>query len=137
MLEAAIQKVLTKNDTSETGAHQAGICIPKDKKILSFFPNLDADVKNPRTVLSLKDELGNLWYFSFVYYNNKKFGGTRNEYRLTGMTGFIRQYNLKAGDAVIFHRDGAKGFRVKYQRSSIYSTTLKLSSTWKLIDIDN
>ena len=136
MSEAAIQKILTKNDTSETGAHQAGICIPKDFHILSFFPKLDVDVKNPRTILIVVDEADKEWCFSFIYYNNKKFGGTRNEYRLTGMTGFIKQYNLKAGDTLILKRKGAKDLRVLFKRSSIYTTVLKLSSTWKVIDID-
>ena len=38
----------------------------------------------------------------FIYYNNKFHdeGGTRNEYRLTGTTGFIKNYALKEGDII-------------------------------------
>jgi hypothetical protein len=42
------EKQLTANDTGETGAHQAGIHIPKSQKdLLSFLPPLDAS-KEPR-----------------------------------------------------------------------------------------
>ena len=94
---SAITKVLSKNDTGETGGHQAGILVPKDPNILAFFPPLDSSTKNPRVRLNFFDPQGSLWKFSFIYYNNYFFGGTRNEYRLTWMTALIRNYNLKAG----------------------------------------
>src|SRR5215469_7482404 len=46
-----IRKTLSANDVGSTGAHQAGILIPKDPKILAFFPTLDASTKNPRISL--------------------------------------------------------------------------------------
>ena len=33
----AVEKILSRNDTGETGGHQAGIHVPKKKEILSFF----------------------------------------------------------------------------------------------------
>ena len=73
-----IEKTLSRNDTGETGSHQAGIAIPKKKGILSFFPDLDNKIKNPRILLNFTDSSGKLWEFSFIYYNNKYFDGTRN-----------------------------------------------------------
>ena len=40
-----ISKVLSANDTGETGGHQAGILIPKSEIILSFFPKLSSAKK--------------------------------------------------------------------------------------------
>lgn len=40
-----IRKTLSANDVGATGAHQAGILIPKNPKILAFFPSLDKSVK--------------------------------------------------------------------------------------------
>ncbi|MBM6995767.1 hypothetical protein IM700_008815 [Paenibacillus sp. DXFW5] len=135
----AVSKVLSANDTGETRAHQAGILVPKNEEILSFFPALGKEVKNPRTVLVFEDMSGEHWKFNFIYYNGKLFGGTRNEYRLTGMTTFIKRNNLKAGDKIFFHRLSDDKLLVKYQRMSELtenpSTILKLGSNWKVVAI--
>ncbi len=134
----AIEKVLTANDTGETGGHQAGICVPKASNILSFFPVLNAKLKNPREVLDIIDDSGRVWAFVFIYYNNRFFGGTRNEYRLTGMTAFFRDFNLKAGDKIMLRRDSARLVRITFKRASAshVGRVLKLSTTWKLIDAE-
>ncbi len=93
-----ISKKLSANDVGTTGAHQAGILVPKEKAILSFFPSLDPSVKNPRMTLvvrELKD--GTRWEFNFIYYNNRLFGGTRNEYRLTCMTQYLPPFLVWPG----------------------------------------
>ncbi len=41
-----ITKVLSANDTGETGGHQAGMLVPKEGRILAFFPSLDPSEKN-------------------------------------------------------------------------------------------
>ena len=130
----AIEKTLSANDTGETGAHQAGICVPKVHNILSFFPKLDATLKNPREVLDMTDDSGREWAFTFIYYNNRFFGGTRNEYRLTGMTAFIREFNLKAGDKVIIKRDSPRHIRITFRRAHEKGKVLRLSTNWKVID---
>src|SRR4051794_3860535 len=111
MQPSAIEKILSANDTGETGGHQAGILVPKEGGILSFFPKLDPTVKNPRSVLDVIDDDQHEWAFPFIYYNNRFFGGTRNEYRLTGMTAFFRRFNLKAGDSVILKRESDRLIR--------------------------
>lgn len=130
----AITKELSKNDTGETGAHQAGILIPKNESILSFFPSLEMNIKNPRQKLTFIDDTGERWVFSFIYYNNKYFGGTRNEYRLTGMTKFFRACNLKAGDSITLKRDNHR-YLILYHKIKLQKSLgrIKLGSTWKVI----
>jgi hypothetical protein len=128
MLTTTIEKTLSANDTGETVGHQAGILVPKDERILSFFPRLDATMKNPRTVLDITDDTGRDWAFSFIYYNNRFFGGTRNEYRLTGMTAFLREFNLKVGDKVILHRKSPRHIHITFVRAQQKQKVLRLSS---------
>ena len=136
MATNAIEKTLSKNDTGETGGHQAGILVPKDPDILGFFPQLEGKIKNPRVPLDLLDDTGREWTFMFIYYNNKFFNGTRNEYRVTGMTAFLREFNLKAGDKVILRRESTRILRITFKRAGDYQGVLKLSATWKVIDAE-
>ncbi len=145
---AAITKVLSMNDTGETGGHQAGILVPRSGDVLRFFPDLGNEEKNPRAVMYFTDESGKTWKLNFIYYNNKYFDekGTRNEYRLTGMTAFFRQNSLKAGDSItlVHLPDGTDEIRYKRNNSpNIKVTTtengqvkkrLVLSTDWKVIE---
>ncbi len=140
---STIEKVLSANDTGETGGHQAGLLIPKDVQTLEFFPALDPSVKNPRCVIDFRDAAGEEWTFNFIYYNNKLFEGTRNEYRLTCMTGFIRSYSLKQGDTIIFGKPDGRFYEVSYRRKDDPVKTfadgtkiLRLSGDWMVIDTD-
>lgn len=139
MSEMTVKKVLSANDTGETGAHQAGILVPKDKHLLQFFPQLNPLEYNPRVQIIFTDEEERSWMFAFIYYNNKKFGGTRNEYRLTRMTNYIREAALVEGDQVILSRNDKGCYSIKYNRMK-YSkkdieSVLKLSTGWRIIDI--
>jgi hypothetical protein len=135
---SAITKILSRNDTGETGGHQAGILIPREERLLAFFPGLDGKSKNPRHELTFRDPSGQNWIFAFIYYNNRFFGGTRNEYRLTRMTSFIRAHNLRLGDEVTLSRDAGNAYHVNYKRSKSAggdSKTLKLGTSWREIRI--
>jgi hypothetical protein len=134
MTTVAIEKTLSPNDTGQTGGHQAGMLVPKTGSVLSFFPQLSTTVKNPRAVIDITDDAGREWRFNFIYYNNRFFGGTRDEFRLTGMTSFIRHFNLKAGDKVILHRLSPNRVLITYERADKRHKVLKLSSTWKVIN---
>lgn len=112
----AVEKELSGNDTGQTGGHQAGMLIPRSGDAFRFFPPLSPDTKNPRAVIDLVDETGKAWSFNYIYYNNKFFGGTRNEYRLTGMTEFIRAFNLKTGDVIILEKVSDRLSRIRYRR---------------------
>lgn len=133
-----ISKVLSANDTGENGTHQAGILIPKQESILSFFPELTTETKNPRVKMDFLDDSSGKWSFMYIYYNNKFFGGTRNEFRLTGMTSFMRENNLKAGDEIFLVNKG-NGERVIFiKRSSENNEStdvLKLGGSWKVVNI--
>jgi hypothetical protein len=136
MKAKSISKVLSSNDIGLTGGHQAGILVPKQEDILSFFPKLDNLQKNPRYLLTFIDDCNQRWEFSFIYYNNVFFGGTRNEYRLTRMTKYIRENNLKIGDQLILINgtDGIK--RISFSRNGKQvSGKLRLSSEWKVIQL--
>ena len=129
----------------ETGSHQAGILLPKQsREIMDFFPVLDSFQKNPRERICFIDRTsGKCWFFNLIYYNNKFYGGTRNEYRLTGMTPFFKFNELRSRDEVVFEKyyevEEAhysinflkRDIKKKEQKTSI----LKLSSNWRIIKI--
>lgn len=134
----AITKELSRNDTGETGGHQAGILVPRDPAILPFFPELDSSEYNPRIHLTFCDSTGDKWDFAFIYYNNRFYGGTRNEYRLTRMTPFIKAHNLKAGDILTLSRDENNLYYITYTKqraSDIKGPVLKLGNSWKVVKI--
>ncbi len=136
----SISKILSANDIGATGGHQAGILIPKDPRILGFFPTLDERDYNPRCHLVFRDDGAGKWEFAFIYYNNALFSGTRNEYRLTRMTKYIRDAGLEIGDEVILKHDKAGIYHVGYRRKNQPTLTetgvLKLGSGWRVIQFD-
>ena len=81
-------KILSANDTLATGAHQAGPYFPKSC-IFEIFPEIDTRKKpNPRIQFDLFiDSHADDKEITAIYYNNKFFGGTRNETRLTNFGG--------------------------------------------------
>lgn len=99
-------KMLTKNDTGETGGHQVGITIPmKNKTLLDFFPKLDLNEFNPEAWIFCTDPDGEVWKMRYVYYNGETFTpkkSTRNEYRITHITKFISKWSAKAEDKIVF-----------------------------------
>lgn len=102
-----VSKLLSANDLGLTGAHQAGITIPKNPEILGFFPPLDSDAYNPDFWMTVSTpETGEIWKLRFIYYNNKTHDqGTRNEYRLTHTTQMLRALSASPGDIVSFRRN--------------------------------
>lgn len=134
---ARIAKVLSANDTGDTGGHQAGILVPKDGEVLGFFPALDGTTKNPRAMLVFRDDVDERWEFAFIYYNNLYFGGTRNEYRLTRMTAYIRSHRLRPGDRVVLTRTADHRYRIGYERQGHGARredgVLRLGSSWIVI----
>lgn len=143
MSERTITKILSANDTGETGGHQAGLLIPRQTNIICFFPTLDSSRLNPRAHLRFEDQVGRFWEFAFIYYNNRQFGGTRNEYRLTRITKYVREASLLAGDELILRRHVDRGYSISYRRANEPAaarndagrTVLKLGSGWKVINI--
>lgn len=142
-MRSTVEKILSANDTGETGAHQGGLFIPWDVVMMGFFPALDASIKNPRCPIDVLDPAGEEWTFNYIYYNNVYFGGTRDEYRLTCVTRFLRCYELKAGDTVVFKRLSNRFYEVSYRRKDFSLTNLpdgtkvlRLTGNWVVIDTD-
>jgi len=100
MIESAIKR-LSENDVGATNSHQAGFFIPKLFVKEGLFESLNDSELNPRIKLKFTDLSDNSdIYLSYIYYNNKFFKGTRHEYRLTGLTRWIKNHGLKSGDSI-------------------------------------
>ncbi len=141
-MNVKISKKLSANDVGTTGGHQAGILVPKADRILSFFPSLDSRAKNPRMTLVVRELAdSSRWEFNFIYYNNALFGGTRNEYRLTCMTKYLRAIDAKVGDDLVFSKDENGSIFVDCVRAVTNQATvndqgiLVLGGGWKIINI--
>ena len=144
MKKTSFSKTLSANDIGRTGTHQAGILVPKaNKELLAFFPPLDARVKNPDAWIVCTDDQGNERKFRFVYYNNRLHDekGTRNEYRLTYMTRYLKGIRAEAGDALEFSReDGAAGYSIRLVkkpaavvRQDDGPVRIRISSAWRRV----
>jgi len=136
-----ISKKLSANDIGTTGSHQAGILIPKIPEILSFFPRLDPNAQNPRVKISVSEvDQDFKWIFNFIYYNNLFTAGTRNEYRLTGMTRYLRDVAAESGDEIIFHKNEQDkifvGLKKQYEPLKYLNdnnVVIVLNKDWSLI----
>lgn len=142
MTRQSYAKILSANDTGTTGTHQAGILVPKaDTGLLAFFPALDATTKNPDAWIRCEDANGDVWEMRYVYYNNKLHDsyGTRNEYRITWMTKYLRACKAVAGDSVLFEATDELGlYKISVTRPSHVPTSsgqgvIKLSG-WRRVD---
>lgn len=102
-ISQSFAKVLSENDLGLTGGHQAGPLIPKQHIV--YFPALNERLLNPREPIRLRRN-GTLFKDAqFIHYNNRKFGGTRDEYRITPLS--AREYaalGARAGDFLVFYR---------------------------------
>lgn len=105
-------KTLSANDVGETDAHMGGILVPKgDGELLAFLPKLDPGVLNPSAWIDCSTPDGQILRLRFVYYNNKLHApkGTRNEYRITWLTKFLREAGAKSGDTFQISRESEDG----------------------------
>ena len=104
MFESALKR-LSDNDVGITHSHQAGFLIPKLFVKEGLFEEMSDEVLNPRLRLKFRDLAdGTDIYLTYIYYNNKFFEGTRHEYRLTGLTRWIKNHGLKSGDTIQISR---------------------------------
>ena len=98
-------KVLSRNDTGETNSHQSGISIPKKVASSEIFPHLGIETLNPRVEVTFFDENNLAWRFQYIYYNDIHHGKPRHqghdEFRMTCVKDFIREYNAVKDVAVI------------------------------------
>ena len=126
----SFEKILSANDTGITGGHMGGILIPRTETgLIALFPSLDPKKYNPSIFINVKGDDEAIHRLRFVYYNNKIHKkGTRNEYRLTYLTNFLRNSNANAGDAFRFSRDKNGGLEMKVVKKTDVqpSTVIKL-----------
>jgi hypothetical protein len=137
-------KILSANDVGTTGTHQAGILVPKgEKELLAFLPPLDPATKNPDAWIRCIDEQGNERKFRFVYYNNKHHDprGTRDEYRLTYMTSYLKAMRARESDKLVISGTGeANHYSVRIERpdetarpAETGGVRIKITSSWRRI----
>jgi hypothetical protein len=129
MKKTSFIKTLSANDVGATGAHQAGILVPKtEQELLAFLPTLESSIKNPDTWIKCIDEEGEERKFRYVYYNNRLHdeNGTRNEYRLTHMTKYLKEMRAAEGDGLEFSlKDGSAAYSIRLLKGE--STEVKPS----------
>lgn len=142
MTKKTFSKTLSANDVGATGGHQGGILIPKsDAELLSFLPPLDPTIKNPDAWIECEDESRTPRRFRFVYYNNRLHdaNGTRNEYRVTYMTGYFREMGARDGDTFTISRsDGETNYSIRVihqleassKQDDEQGFRIKISSGW-------
>ena len=142
MTKRTFSKILSANDVGATGGHQGGILIPKSEaELLAILPELDPAIKNPDAWIECTDEGGKLRRFRFVYYNNKLHDptGTRNEYRITYMTGYFKEMVAQEGEAFeISRNEGDAGYEIRIVRSKEVpvehqEVRIKLKSAWRRV----
>lgn len=139
-------KTLSANDVGITGGHMGGILVPKgDGELLAFLPPLDASTLNPSAWIDCETPEGSPLRLRFVYYNNRLHtpGGTRNEYRITYLTKFLRDAGAKEGDVFeIAKEDGSSVYRIRViNRAGTESSAgdddgpirIKLTTGWRRV----
>lgn len=109
-------KTLSANDVGTTGGHMGGILVPKGSgELLAFLPPLNPAHRNPDAWIECETLDKVILRLRFIYYNNRFHPplGTRNEYRITGLTKFLRESNAREGDAFQISRtEGHDRYRI-------------------------
>jgi hypothetical protein len=125
----SVQKTLSDNDVGATNSHQAGFLIPKEFVRDGLFEELSSETLNPRLRLKLIDVSDSSEiYCSYIFYNNRNFEGTRLEYRLTGLTRWIKNRGLRAGDVIQITRIGKHDYTVDILKLKRKPSTLSTES---------
>lgn len=139
------RKTLSANDVGTTGTHQAGILVPRTEgELLSIMPFLDPAIKNPDGWIECEDETGTIRKLRFVYYNNSlhDHGGTRNEYRITYMTKYLREVGAREGEELEISKDeGSSLYRIRLVRNQtsvdikeeVDGVRIKIKSAWRRV----
>jgi hypothetical protein len=128
MIKSALKR-LSENDVGETNSHQAGFLIPKEFVNNGLFEVLPTDILNPRLKLRVTDLTdGSNLYLSYIFYNNRCFGGTRFEYRLTGLTRWIKNHGLRSGDFLQITRTDKHDYSVDILKGERKPSTLSTES---------
>jgi hypothetical protein len=132
-----VRKVLSRNDLGLTGSHQAGVVVPRRAEILAFFPELDEAEKNPRQELIVRCERdGTLHRLLFIHYNGRRHQlSTRDEYRLTGLTRYLRAQDAIDGDLLALRRVAGARYSIAVEKRQAVAQgqvhAIALTSLWE------
>lgn len=97
-------KILSPNDLGLTGSHQSGILVPRSSPLAALISPHQHEEVNPRRALRpILTNISAPVVSTLIYYNNKRRGGTRNEFRLTRTTWLIQKVGARPGDLLEFH----------------------------------
>lgn len=116
------EKILSANDVGKTGSHQAGIHLKKS--VAESLCTFQHSEKNPRSIIRCTDPDENFWDFTIIHYNNKYFGGTRNEFRMTHLSSFFRKWDCSEGDTLRIGKDSSGIFHVEIIKNQRNDSTL-------------
>ena len=58
-------------------------------------------------------DIDSVFIVNFIFYNNKLFQGTRLEYRLTGLTRWLKDKGLRVGDSIEIARISRVDYTIK------------------------
>lgn len=132
-MSISLVKILSGNDIGVTGGHQAGILVPRIPQAIEFFPTLATEV-NPRArILFIDEDTEEPLELTFIHYNGKLYGtSTRNEYRLTGMTRFLRTKAARPGDELQFSKESGR-YSISFRRASASAPPTAKSSEADII----
>jgi hypothetical protein len=127
-VDAILRKTLTANDLGWTGSHQVGIHVPK--MLVPYMPALDERARNPDLWLDVRDgDAGWVSRWRYVHYNSLLFAdGTRDEYRLLHVAGYLRLRNPVVGDRLEIIRSGERSLKVRIARGGDAPDVLILGS---------
>jgi hypothetical protein len=131
------EKQLSRNDIGLNGSHQSGFLIPKsNRELISFLPQLNPEEINPSKYIDFVDLDGQQWRFRYIYYNTKLHGtGTRNEYRITCTSKFMKQNQAKEGDVLSITKDekGDYLIHVKTHTEVLETGTIVKLRGWRTV----
>lgn len=124
-------KILSPNDLGLTGSHQAGLFVPKHCELITLIPKEALIEENPRVRFApFCRELDREVSCSLIYYNNRLRGGTRDEFRLTGVTWLRNALFAQPGDVLEFLLENMKLSEVALTREGIDLGPIPWTSGW-------
>jgi len=138
-----VHKTLSANDLGLTGSHQAGILVPKELARTDFLPQLDREELNPREDVYVRLSTGREVVLKYIYYNNRRFQGTRDEYRLTYLTRPLKEIGATVGAVLQIRKLGDRFYSMGMLKEHLLPernempgrTVLRLSGGWVLINM--
>lgn len=124
-------KILSANDLGLTGSHQAGITVPKRSPLADLIPVEVHPTENPRLELHpVCSNLSRTVTLTLIYYNNVLRGGTRNEFRLTGISWLRNDLGAQVGDVLEFYLEANELKRVSLAGKQVDMTPIPWTHGW-------